>query len=286
MTPVREFTDADAARQIAVPQAGDDKYSRGVLGVITGSDRYPGAAVLGVEAALRTGLGMVRYLGPGRAADLVLQRRPEVVTADGRVQAWLLGSGTDAASEIEGAEGAAGANPVIAARLRGALASGHPLIIDAGALDRLADAVGPTVITPHAGELARLIGLDVAEVRAQPVVAARAAAERFGCTVLIKGFETHVVGIEGHALLARTAPTWLATAGAGDALAGILAALVTTHADEVLADPRLLSPLAAAAAVIHGLAAQRASAGGPLTVLDLCREVSPAIAQLVAQHAA
>jgi len=54
--------------QIAVPQPEDDKYSRGVLGVVTGSTMYPGAAVLGVEAALRTGVGMVRYLGPERAS--------------------------------------------------------------------------------------------------------------------------------------------------------------------------------------------------------------------------
>jgi NAD(P)H-hydrate repair Nnr-like enzyme with NAD(P)H-hydrate dehydratase domain len=82
---------SDAARFIAAPDRDDDKYSRGVLGVITGSVHYPGASVLGVEAALRTGLGMVRYLGPERAQELVLQRRPEVVTAEGRVQAWLIG---------------------------------------------------------------------------------------------------------------------------------------------------------------------------------------------------
>src|SRR6195952_1616698 len=86
----------DAKKWIAVPGENDDKYSRGVLGFVTGSARYPGAAVLGVEAALHTGVGMVRYLGPGRPTRLVLQRRPEAVTAEGRVQAWVLGSGQDA----------------------------------------------------------------------------------------------------------------------------------------------------------------------------------------------
>ena len=64
----------------------------------TGSEAYPGAAVLGVEAAWRTGLGMVRYLGSERPAGLVLAHRPETVTAEGRVQAWVIGSGTDAST--------------------------------------------------------------------------------------------------------------------------------------------------------------------------------------------
>src|SRR5688500_5470355 len=88
-------------RAIAVPLEGDDKYSRGVLGVMTGSAQYPGAAVLGVEAALRTGVGMVRYVGPEPAKQLVLARRPEAVSGMGRVQAWLVGSGTDPASRTE-----------------------------------------------------------------------------------------------------------------------------------------------------------------------------------------
>ena len=87
MTEHPQLSSADAAALVRVPTADDDKYSRGVVGFVTGSTRYPGAAVLGVEAALRTGVGMVRYLGPARPTDLVLQRRPEVVANDGRVQA-------------------------------------------------------------------------------------------------------------------------------------------------------------------------------------------------------
>src|SRR3954467_9272858 len=90
------FSGNEARGWIAGPGPGDDKYSRGGVGFVTGSARYPGAAVLGVEAAMHTGVGMVRYLGPGRPTRLVLQRRPEAVTADGRVQAWVVGSGQDA----------------------------------------------------------------------------------------------------------------------------------------------------------------------------------------------
>ena len=75
------WTAEDAREWIAVPTADDDKYSRGVLGVITGSHDYPGAAVLGVEAAARTGVGMVRYTGPRAVGVMVLARRPEIVTS-------------------------------------------------------------------------------------------------------------------------------------------------------------------------------------------------------------
>jgi ADP-dependent NAD(P)H-hydrate dehydratase / NAD(P)H-hydrate epimerase len=275
VTGQREFLPDDAARLIAVPRETDDKYRRGVLGVVTGSELFPGAAVLGVEAALRTGVGMVRYLGPAQAATLVLQRRPEAVTEPGRVQAWLLGSGVPVAASR------ADRDPATRDRFQVALESGRPLVLDAGALDLAALSSTPTVITPHAGELARLLDVDAEAVRAEPIATAQRAAERFDVTVLLKGHTTHVVGPAGECFFTRTAPTWTATAGAGDALAGVLGALVATHSDAVSDDDSMLPRLAAAAAVIHGLAAHRASAGGPFTVLDLCRELGPVVAQLV-----
>ncbi|WP_166870332.1 ADP/ATP-dependent (S)-NAD(P)H-hydrate dehydratase [Salinibacterium sp. ZJ450] len=290
-----EWTAADAAAHVRVPNAADDKYSRGVLGVLTGSDQYPGAAVLGVEAALRTGVGMLRYLGPERPTDLVLHRRPEVVTVAGRVQAWLLGSGMDVA------DGASGSRD----RMRAALESGVPVVLDAGALELLPLATGPTIITPHAGELARLLGVRRDEVAGDPERWAREAAASLGTTVLLKGHTTRVVAPSvranqrlapdlsatsraqtagtGQTLYTVTAaPAWLATAGAGDALGGILGALVATHADLIEADDHALARLGATAALIHGLAATRASAGGPFTVLDLAAAIPVIIAELVA----
>lgn len=283
MSDVHELTPAEAAALVRVPTADDDKYARGVLGLLTGSSRYPGAAVLGVEAALRTGVGMVRFLGPARAAELVLQRRPEAVTAEGRVQAWLIGSGM----ALLGADATGAAeepsDTTTAERVRRALASGHPLIIDAGAIAPgvLEAATGPVIITPHAGELARLSTTEVAAVCADPVTAARAVAERYGVAVLLKGHTTRAVAPGGPVLVARQAPAWLATAGAGDALAGILGALTATHAAVEAVDLARLARLGAAAAVLHGLAATRASAGGPLTVLDLCAALPATIAELL-----
>lgn len=273
---------ADVAVLVRVPTASDDKYSRGVVGFVTGSTRYPGAAVLGVEAALRTGVGMVRYLGPARPTELVLQRRPEAVTVEGRVQAWVVGSGIESVGELE-------AEPERWAQT--ALTSGHPVVIDAGAIDEVsierATASGaPVVITPHAGELARLLGRERGAVLDAPLEAAREAAARLDVVVLLKGHTTRAVAPSGAVVVAQSAPPWLATAGAGDALAGILGALLASHANALAADEdrALLTGLAAAAAVIHGLAAERASAGGPLTVLDLCAAISPVIAELVADR--
>ena len=282
MTDAPLMTPADAGALIRVPTADDDKYSRGVVGFVTGSTQYPGAAVLGVEAALRTGVGMVRYLGPARPTELVLQRRPESVAAEGRVQAWVVGSGIESVSDLE-------AEPERWAQT--ALSSGHPIVVDAGAIDRASlkrasASAAPVIITPHAGELARLLDRERSAVLDAPLAAAREAAAGFGVVVLLKGHSTRAVAPSGAVVVAQSAPPWLATAGAGDALAGILGALLASHAEALVTDTdrTLLTRLGAAAAVIHGLAAERASAGGPLTVLDLCAAVSRVVAQLVADH--
>jgi hydroxyethylthiazole kinase-like uncharacterized protein yjeF len=277
------LSSADVAALVRVPTSDDDKYSRGVVGFVTGSTRYPGAAVLGVEAALRTGVGMARYLGPARPTELMLQRRPEAVAVEGRVQAWVVGSGIERVSDLE-------AEPERWAQT--ALSSGHPIVIDAGAIDRasIARATGsgaPAIITPHAGELARLLELERSAVLEAPLEAAREAAAQFGIVVLLKGHTTRAVAPSGAVVVAQSAPPWLATAGAGDALAGVLGALLASHAEALAtdADRTLLTRLGAAAAVIHGLAAERASAGGPLTVLDLCTAISSVITELVASRA-
>jgi ADP-dependent NAD(P)H-hydrate dehydratase / NAD(P)H-hydrate epimerase len=269
MTDFVAWTPADAARHISVPVESSDKYSRGVLGIITGSDRYPGAAVLGVDAALHTGVGMVRYLGGERASTFVLQRRPEAVTADGRVQAWLIGSGTDSVDKEADAEKATDV----------ALGQALPTVLDGGALERVHDSSGPTIVTPHFGELARLLDVDKVRIAEDPARWALTASDELDVTVLLKGHNTFVAG-GGVALVASSAPVWTATAGAGDALAGILGALVATHRG-FDAEGSLLARLGATASVLHGLAAQRASNGGPFPVLDLVGALPATVADLL-----
>ena len=272
-----EWEAAQARDWIAVPQATDDKYSRGVLGVRTGSTEYPGAAVLGVEAASRTGVGMLRYLGPRRVGALVLQRRPEVVTADGRVQAWLLGSGMDAGSR----------SAETTKQLQKALRQGVPTLLDAGALDLTGAGTGARVITPHYRELAALLGrseesVTGAEIAAEPGQWAVRAAGLLGVTVLLKGSTTHIASPSGIRLTVSGAPAWLATAGSGDVLAGILGALLATNAARIDADADALAALAATAAFVHGAAAHRASGGGPILALDIAEAVPATIAALLA----
>lgn len=271
MTNFAEWTPQQAAAHIAVPTDDDDKYSRGVLGVMTGSAKYPGAAVLGVEGALRTGVGMVRYIGPGRPTRLVLARRPEAVTSNGRVQAWLIGSGTDDETR----------DPLSARLMTEAAGQGVPIIFDGGALDLHDKATGPVILTPHYRELARVLGAEQSEIASDPATWAQTAANQLGVTVLLKGHATWIAG-PGVGMVTRVAPNWLATAGAGDVLAGILGALVATHSEQCVADETLIAKLAASATVIHGLAAERASAGGPFTILDLAEQVPPTIAALLA----
>lgn len=276
----REFSGQDVARALRRPTADDDKYSRGVVGVRTGSARYPGAAVLGVEAAWRTGTGMVRYLGPARAQDLVLQRRPETVTADGRVQAWVVGSGTDAADRDDDETAA----------LRGVLSGQVPVVVDAGALDLVPGASAPMIVTPHARELERLrgrLGMPAADARDEDAreSAARETAEAFGGVVLSKGAVTIVAAAGGPAYRVSAGTPWLATAGTGDVLGGVLGAVL---AGSVAAGRDSLDDLAtcaAAAAWLHGRAGRAASlargeGGGPITALDVAEALPGVVAEV------
>lgn len=263
---------ADAADWIRAPRADDDKYRRGVLGMVTGSARYPGAAVLGVEAAMHTGAGMVRYLG--EAAALVLARRPEVVTVPGRVQAWLLGSGMDASSRT----------PALAAQLAEVLAEGLPTVLDAGALVLAPAATGLTILTPHARELAVLFeATGVTPVNTDPAACAAQAAAVYGATVVLKGSITYIAGPDGTAFTV-TAPThWLATAGTGDVLGGILGALLATNHDR-LVDAAALPRIAATGVYLHGraaLAATNAVGGGPVPALSIAAAVAPEVGRLL-----
>ncbi|MFF2390758.1 NAD(P)H-hydrate dehydratase [Agromyces sp. NPDC058104] len=277
--PWQEWTADEAAGWVRAPGAGDDKYTRGVLGVITGSPDYPGAAVLGVEAATRAGVGMVRYTGPRGVRAAVLLRRPETVTVSGRVQAWLIGSGIDPGRRSFMLQG----------DLQHALASRLPVVLDAGALDLVGTHTAPTVITPHARELANLlvtreVDVTLAEVRADPAGWADRAARELGVAVLLKGAVTYVADPDGDRYRV-TAPThWLASAGTGDVLGGVLGALVATHHQELAVNAEALTKLAATAAWIHGEAARRASAavdGGPVAALDIAATVPQVIGGLL-----
>ncbi|WP_329383075.1 NAD(P)H-hydrate dehydratase [Streptomyces sp. NBC_01716] len=246
---------ADVARLLPVPTGESDKYRRGVVGVVAGSARYPGAAVLAVAGALHGGAGAVRYVGP--AGDAVIARFPETLVhagppaKAGRVQAWVVGPGL-------------GDEPGV----RDAVASDVPVLIDADGLRGLdAGAVrartAPTLLTPHAGEAAALLGVPREEVEAGRLAAVRELTARYGATVLLKG-STTLVASPDTADPVRVNPTgtpWLATAGSGDVLSGLTGSL--------LAAGLTARDAGSVGAYLHGLAARAAAQGAPVSAEDV-----------------
>jgi len=280
---VRRLDHDDVAALWPVPVTADDKYSRGVLGVVAGGESYSGAALLTVTAAVEAGCGMVRYVGTPTPTGLVRATVPEAVHGPGRVQAWVVGPGLDVSSRASGAK----AQLDIA---REALAGAEPVVVDAGGLDLLdaellrARADAGTLLTPHAGECARLLTrlgsrgeVTREQVEARPLAHARALAELTGATVLLKGATTLVVppGDGATTWSQCDAPAWLATAGAGDVLAGLLGALLAAGLPADAAG--------ALGALVHGVAADRANPGGPVRALSVAHGIPAAVAHLLSR---
>ena len=296
---------------VLAPQAGDiaallprpgpesDKYRRGVLGLLAGSSRFGGAVVLATGGAVRGGAGMVRVLTAAEAAAAVRQAWPEAVItvhddgpgaagrpgdggqqpgwdllgSVGRVQAWAAGPGMGTGEDA-------------AARLAAVLGTDLPVLVDADGLTILSQhrellpRDAPTLITPHAGELARLLGTGAADVEARRLEHARRAAADLGVTVLLKGSTTVVADRRGGpAFVNPTGTSWLATAGSGDVLSGLAGALLAQG----------LPPAEAgiAAAWLHGMAARLAASGrgggrgeAPIGASDVVRALPAAFRSL------
>ncbi|TVT14647.1 NAD(P)H-hydrate dehydratase [Amycolatopsis acidiphila] len=249
---LRQLDAVEVGAAWPVPGPQDNKYSQGVTGIAAGSATYPGAAVLATGSAVLATSGMVRYAGP--AADAVRARWPEViatgsVTDAGRVQAWVVGPGIGTGNDGRSV-------------LRHVLSAGVPVCADADAttlMSRYPDVLDardpgtPLVLTPHAGEFERLTGAAPGEDR---VGAVKAAARRFDAVVLLKGNTTLIAAPDGRVLANVARGSWLATAGSGDVLSGLVGSLLAAGLDPWLA--------AGAAAYVHSLAADLAARGVPV----------------------
>ena len=275
----KKWAARDAKRCIIVPSDLDHKYSRGVLGVITGSAQYPGAAVLTTSAAAATGVGMIRFHSSSGLAHLVLHSTPSAVVQPGKVSAWLIGSGistkkySDLSTWLRH-------RWIKLARLQSV-----PTVLDAGALYLAGSLEQPTLITPHSGELATLltargVPITAEAIEGDPRKWVQGAAKTLGVTVLLKGSKTFVANDELLIELPVATP-WLATAGTGDVLAGIIGALVATNSIEILNDYNRLAEVAATGAFIHAQAAAKASGGGPICAEMIIGHISGAISQLL-----
>ncbi len=238
--------------------AAGHKYSRGHVTVL-GGPAMTGAARLAADAARRAGAGMVTIAAPDGDADLYRTGSPGVIVteatiaellADDRRVVWVCGPGL-------GADGARAALPMLLAANRRVVADADTFTAFANQPDAL---TGAAVLTPHAGEFARVFGAP-----AERLAAARAAAARTGAVVLLKGSDTIIAAPDGRAAINANAPPWLATAGAGDVLSGIIAGL--------LAQGMAPWDAAAAAAWLHGRAAERAGPG--MIAEDLLTALQP-----------
>ena len=253
-----EFADGSLFAQRLRPETTDHKYTRGVLGVLAGSMQYPGAAHLCVAGALSGPTSMVRFLGERGLADRVIDRNPEVVAEAGQVQAFVVGSG----------------GPDEDGPVNQALAAHVPLVIDAAGLSHLpARFELDALLTPHAGELAGMLDCARAEVEADPVTHAQAAARRWNATVLLKGPRTIIASPDGRLRVNLSGTAWLATAGAGDVLAGFAGSLLAAGLDAFDAG--------SLAALLHGIAAERVNPGGPITASGVARALPLTLADFL-----
>lgn len=225
---------ADALEKVAIDPQISDKYRQGVVALLAGSDTYPGAGRLAAGSAIAMGAGMIRHLsGVDLRAEL-----PEIVAVDGQSNALAIGPGL--MPEHEGAA-------------RELLSRDLPAVVDAGAIAWVPAQRPRTIITPHAGELARLLGVERSDVEARRLEHVRMATERLGVAVLLKGSTTIISSASGEVAVNPTGSSALATAGSGDVLTGMIGALVSRGME--------VTDAAIAAAWIHGLAGAYAQSG-------------------------
>ena len=265
-------------RAFPVPRLDGHKYSRGHAVVLSGDVSFTGAARLAARAALRAGAGLVTLASPraalavNAAASLAVMVRAvdgaaelTALLADQRLNAVALGPGLGVGEATRA---------LVAAALDGARA----VVLDADALTSFQDTPDalfhtiaardrPVVVTPHGGEFARLFGKDSQATQSlSKLDQARAAARTAGATVLLKGPDTVIAAPDGRAAINENAPPWLATAGAGDVLAGIITGLMAQGMPAFEA--------ACAGAWLHG---EAGNAAGPGLIAEDLSEAFPAI---------
>ncbi len=246
-----------ARPHLPAPGPADHKYTRGLVTVVGGA--MPGAARLVATAASRSGAGYVVLAGDAGdtgTPNAVVRRTVDEALADARTAALVIGPGL-------------GRDDAAEALLSRALATSFPLVLDADALRfltarQLKARTAPTILTPHEGEFIALFGRG----QGSKIERARAAAEASGCTIIFKGADTVVASPDGRIGLGARAAHWLASAGTGDVLAGVTAAMLARRMDS--------HDTGCAAVWLHADAARRAGAG--LIADDICTQLPAALA--------
>ncbi|HEX8618258.1 MAG TPA: NAD(P)H-hydrate dehydratase, partial [Thermoanaerobaculia bacterium] len=269
------ITPRDVQPHVAPRLAATHKGTYGHVAIIAGSPGRSGAAVMAARGAIRAGAGLVSVMTDAETAKLVHAGSIESMTYSGDdLQAFL-------ANKSAALIGPGLADDVDAYERTRALVSAIelPLVIDASALNAFASRADelnpralPRIITPHPGELARLVGGDAHAINADRIAAARDAARITNCVVVLKGHQTLVAEPDGHVYVNPTGNPGMATGGMGDVLAGLVAALLARDTDPLDA--------ACAAVYLHGLAGDllRDEMGDTgLTAIDVAEKIPAAI---------
>lgn len=285
--------DASVAALLPQRPRGAHKFSVGQLAMVAGSDTYPGAAVMAATAAARSGAGYVTAFGSKRACDAMGSHLPEVCavgrSGEPAADADLVRSRSDRASALLVGPGLE-EDEATGALVRRVLEDAEtPVVLDAGALgalgpwlgsdDLAARARGQWILTPHPGELGRMLDQGGGDPGGTPIERGRALARRWGCVLVLKGAPTIVCDPEGAVFVAGDAPTCLATAGSGDVLAGTIGGLLAQGLD----------PLDAALAGVHvGLMAAQGfeAEGAGVIATDLANAIPDVLAELTQGGAA
>lgn len=268
------FLDSEfATRLLKKPGPLDNKYTRGSVGFVTGSRQYPGAALLGISAAFEVQIGIVEYLGPEALANLVISNRPEVIPGIRKAKALVVGSGVSPSDEAQ------------LAYVQSALTLGLPMVIDAQALQvaSFGSLTGPFLATPHAKEAERLFhrfGIErtATEIAANPLANAQELADLVGGTVLLKGSISVIAGPGFHAVEVGPLSPHLATAGTGDVLAGLIAALFAKQiAQEGHLTPTQIRDCAIIGNLLLSGAAELAAQLGEFGASEIVKNISEVI---------
>jgi ADP-dependent NAD(P)H-hydrate dehydratase / NAD(P)H-hydrate epimerase len=256
---------SEVLRSVPRRREGDTKYTAGAVLVVGGQPGMTGAAALTARAAFRADAGYVALAVPAESLPVV-----ETLVLEAVKTGWRDESALETIAELAARAGALAIGPGLGrgdgrrALVRALLERIEvPAVVDADALFELEPVVrdSATVLTPHAGELARLLGTDSTWVDAHRLTAALKAADRFDAVVLLKGPDTIVASPDGGVVVSDWGPPALATAGTGDVLTGIVAAFLAKGLEPVAA--------AAAAAVAHGRAAELSPHRAGLVASDL-----------------
>lgn len=266
----------DFATELLAPAGfDDDKYTRGTVGFVTGSEKYPGAALLGINSAYELGIGMVRYLGPQSVSNLVLSNRPETVLGLERAAALVVGSGVaddDSGEQVE--------------NLAASVSLGLPMVIDAGAMQLidLGSVKTPALITPHHAEAVRLLnklGEDWTkeEIANEAEEAATTLAAKTGLAVLLKANVSHLAIPGFEPIQSGPGSTHLATAGTGDVLAGMIGTLMAkAAAKNIELTLGSIAEIALIANQLHSEAAEWAAERGQFGASAVCDAISSVVA--------